>query len=151
MKTLIRWVAAGLLAACTVLAQDSSREFKQIIQRYWQAWSTLNPDNAAPFYAKNPDAVFFDVAPLKYTGWEEYKEGFKKAFAGAVSASLTPNDDLKVTARRGLAWTTNTFQGTIQQRDGKSMKLVGRHTAIWEKRGGKWIILHEHASAPLPE
>jgi ketosteroid isomerase-like protein len=31
------------------------------------------------------------------------------------------------------------------------MEVDGRHTAIWEKHGGKWLIAHEHLSAPLPE
>jgi ketosteroid isomerase-like protein len=30
------------------------------------------------------------------------------------------------------------------------MEVDGRHTAIWEKRGAKWLIVHEHVSAPLP-
>jgi ketosteroid isomerase-like protein len=34
-------------------------------------------------------------------------------------------------------------------KDGKAMDLDVRHTAIWEKRGGKWLIVHEHVSAPL--
>jgi len=71
-------------------------------------------------------------------------------FANAASASIAPNDDLKVTRRGNIAWTSNTFHGTINQKDGTSMQLAGRHTAIWEKRGNEWIIVHEHVSAPLP-
>jgi ketosteroid isomerase-like protein len=129
---------------------DDTAEFKSLIQHYWEGWSTLNPDKTAPMYSKDADAVFFDVAPLKYNGWEEYKEGVKKVFADASSASIAPNDDLKVTRRGTIAWTSNTFHGTINQKDGKTTQLVGRHTAIWEKRGGHWIIVHEHVSAPLP-
>jgi len=130
-------------------AGDAS-EFKELIQQYWRAWSTLNPDNAAPMYAKDADAVFFDVAPLKYNGWEEYKQGVLKVFGGAAKAVFTANDDLKVTRRGNIVWTSGTFQGTVTQKDGHTMDLVGRHTAIWEKRGGHWIIVHEHVSAPLP-
>ena len=139
--------AAGVTAADKA---GNTGEFKTLIQRYWEAWSTLNPDNAAPMYAKEPDAVFFDIAPLKYNGWDEYKVGVKQTFASAASASFVPNDDLKVTRRGNIAWTSNTFRGTIHQKDGKTMELTGRHTAIWEKRGAHWIIVHEHVSAPLP-
>ena len=37
----------------------------------------------------------------------------------------------------------------VRNMDGKAMELDIRHTAIWEKRGGKWLIVHEHVSAPL--
>ena len=140
-------VAAGLVAADK---PSDTGEFKTLIQQYWEAWSTLNPDNAAPMYAKEADAVFFDVAPLKYNGWEEYKVGVKQVFASAASASFAPNEDLKVTRHGNIAWTSNTFRGTIHRKDGKTMELTGRHTAIWEKRGAHWIIVHEHVSAPLP-
>jgi ketosteroid isomerase-like protein len=139
--------AAGLSAA---KKPNDTGEFKTLIQHYWEAWSTLNPDNAASMYAKETDAVFFDLAPLKYNGWEEYKAGVKQTFASASSASIVPNDDLKVTRRGNIAWTSNTFHGTLHQKDGKNTEITGRHTAVWEKRGGHWIIVHEHVSAPLP-
>ncbi len=147
-------VLATLMAAATVLtAADKpgdTGEFKKIIEHYWEAWSTLNPDNAASMYTTEPDAVFFDLAPLTYNGWEEYKAGVKKVFAGSASATIAPNDDLKVTRRGDIAWTSNTFHGTIHEKDGKKTEVTGRHTAVWEKRGGHWIIVHEHVSAPLP-
>ena len=153
MRNCVTVLAILLGVAAKVTAADKpgdTAEFKTLIQRYWEAWSTLNPDNAAPMYAKEADAVYFDIAPLKYNGWEEYKVGVKQTFASAASASFVPNDDLKVTRRGNIAWTSNTFRGTIHQKDGKTMELTGRHTAIWEKRGAHWIIVHEHVSAPLP-
>ena len=112
---------------------DVTAEFKPLIAKYWQAWSTLNPDNAAPMYSKDADAVYFDVAPLRYNGWGEYTEGARKVFADATGATFTPNDDLKATQRGDIVWTTNTFHGTVQQKDGNPMELNGRHTA---KTGG---------------
>jgi len=152
MRKVVTLLTLAVTLAAGGLAQKNKAgdaEFKELIQHYWEAWSTLNPDNAAPMYAKEADAVFFDVAPLKYNGWEEYKVGFKKAFANAASATIAPNDDLKATRRGNFAWTSNTFHGTIHQKDGKTMELLGRQTTVWEKRGGKWIIVHEHVSAPL--
>src|ERR1700736_4174352 len=117
------------LAVSATAADTATGEFKQLIDQYWKAWSTLDPDQAAGMYSQDSDAVFFDVAPLKYNGWNEYKEGVKKVFATAASASFAPNDDLKVTRKGNNAWTTNTFHGTLNQKDGKSMQLQGRHTA----------------------
>ena len=36
-------------------------------------------------------------------------------------------------------------------KQGKPLDLNCRDTVIWENRGGKWLIVHEHFSAPLPE
>ena len=128
-----------------------NNEFKKMIEAYYTAWSTLNPDNAARFYAKDADIVFYDVAPLKYNAWSEYRAGVIKAFTEPMlSGKLTPNDDLKVTQRGNIVWTTVTFHLSAKPKAGGAMEVDCRHTAIWEKRGGKWLIVHEHVSAPLP-
>lgn len=129
--------------------KNNDGEFKTLIERYFAAWSSLNPDNAAPLYAKNPDLVFYDIAPLKYTGWAEYDKGVRNVLGGFESLKLTPNSDLKVTRRGNVAWTTVTFHLSAKQKGGGKLEMDGRHTAIWEKRGGKWLIVHEHFSVPL--
>jgi len=146
-------VASVAPAQSIKLASKSApeAEFKALIDQYYAAWSTMNPDNPARFYAKDADLVFYDIAPMKYTGWGEYKEGVVKNFFSAItSGKLTPNDDLKVTRRGNLAWTTVTFHLSAKPKAGGEMEIDGRHTAIWEKRGGRWLIVHEHVSAPLP-
>ncbi|MEK6408440.1 MAG: nuclear transport factor 2 family protein [Acidobacteriota bacterium] len=150
---------AALLMAVGVSAQarkaDAGKaleaEFKAMIDQYYTAWSTLDPDKAAKYYAKDADLVFYDVAPLKYNAWAEYRAGVIKAFTETMSSGkLTPNDDLKVTQRGNVVWTTVTFHLSAKPKAGGAMELDCRHTAIWEKRGGKWLIVHEHISAPLP-
>lgn len=158
-KTVLTFSIAMLIAVCASAQTKkapapkpaSEAEFKALLDQYYAAWSTLNPDNAARFYAKDADLVFYDLAPLKYNGWGEYKAGVIKAFTETMSSGkLTAKDDLKVTQRGNIVWTTVTFHLSAQPKAGGAMELDCRHTAIWEKRGGKWLIVHEHLSAPLP-
>jgi len=138
---------AGKAPAKTAL----EAEFKTMIAQYYAAWSTLDPDKAAKYYAKDADIVFYDIAPLKYNAWSEYRAGVIKAFTEVMSSGkLTPNDDLKVNQRGNIVWTTVTFHLSATPKTGGAMELECRHTAIWEKRGSKWVIVHEHVSAPLP-
>ena len=126
-------------------------EFKKLIAEYYKAWSSMNPNNASKYYAKDAGLVFFDIAPMQYHGWDEYKAGVMKAFIEpSVSAVLTPNDDLRVNRRGTVVWTTVTFHLSAKAKAGGATEVDARHTAIWEKRGGKWLIVHEHVSAPLP-
>ena len=131
--------------------QAPDAEFKTLIDRYYAAWSAMDVEKAGEFYAKDADLIFFDIAPLQYKGWAEYKEGVKKAFFdGVTSAKLTPNNDLRVSRNGNMVWTVVTFHLSAKPKAGGSMELDARHTAIWEKRNGKWVIVHEHISAPLP-
>jgi ketosteroid isomerase-like protein len=123
---------------------------KKLVERYYAAWNTLNTDNPASFYAKDANLVFFDVVPLKYNGWAEYKKGVEEAFFDKISAGkLSPNDDLKITRRGDVAWMNLTFHLSFILKSGESVELDCRHTAVWLKRRSKWLIVHEHISAPL--
>ena len=51
---------------------------KKLVESYYAAWNTLDADNPASFYAKDAKLVFFDLTPLKYNGWAEYKEAFRR-------------------------------------------------------------------------
>ncbi|HMF58246.1 MAG TPA: nuclear transport factor 2 family protein [Pyrinomonadaceae bacterium] len=151
-------VSASFRANTSSVARSSSRarvqapdaEFKLLLEQFYAAWSTLNADNAARFYARDADLIFFDIAPLEYHGWEEYRTGFKQVAEQFSSLKLASNNDLKVTRRGNIAWTTSTFHVTGAQKNGQAVDLTCRHTLIWERRGRRWLIVHEHVSVPLP-
>ena len=143
------------LVACTFsfpafAQQKGGPDFKGLVKEYYAAWNTLNLDTAGRLYAKDADLVFFDIAPLKYKSWAEYRDNFKNNVApGFSSLTLTPNNDVKVTRSGNLALTTLTFHFSAKQKDGTPMEFDARHTIVWQKRGARWLIIHEHVSKPL--
>lgn len=151
-RFLIAFTFIGVLCL-PALAQKATKggdDFDALIKKYYAAWGTLNPDNAAAMYAKDADLVFFDIAPLKYKSWQEYSDNFKKNVAPTFSSlTITPGNDLKVTRKGDIALTTLTFHLAARQKDGTPVEFDGRHTIVWEKRGGQWLIIHEHVSKPL--
>lgn len=153
-----RFALAALLMCVSIVPAMADKvtpaemaEFKALIDRSATAWSTLNPDNVSPLYAKDADLVFYDLAPLKYVGWSEYDKGVRAVFAGFESLALTPGSDLKVTRQGKIAWTTVTMHAAVKMKAGGPMEMDARQTLIWEKRDGKWVIVHEHISTPMPE
>jgi len=151
MKRLL--VVALVLSALYLpaLAQKKGGDdFNELIKLYYSAWNTLNPDNVSSMYAKDADLIFFDIAPLKYGSWQEYSDNFKKNVAPAFAGlTLAPHNDVKVTRRGNMALTTLTFHLSGKQKDGTALDFDCRHTIVWEKRGGQWLIIHEHISKPL--
>ncbi len=146
-------LAAGPLTV--VLAQvrqkaNDAATFRKLVDELCAAWSTGDPDKPAVFYAKDADLVFYDVTPFQYRGWKEYHDGVKREILDKMaSGKLTAEKDLRVTRRGNLAWSTVSMHFSETLKDGKTMEMELRETAIWERRGGKWLIVHEHVSAPL--
>jgi ketosteroid isomerase-like protein len=152
MKQIAAFAAVGFVAALAVHWQSTpvsaQQDLKPQVERYWKAWQS-GPDAAAPLYAKDAGLVFYDLEPLKYTGWNEYKAGVvPNILSKFADVKFTVNDDVKTTMRGNVAWTSATVKGDGTLKASGPIHVVIRHTAIWEKRGGDWLIVHEHVSVP---
>jgi ketosteroid isomerase-like protein len=118
-----------------------------LMQKIWDGWATLNPSNVAQYYAKGPH-LFFDIAPLKYNSWDEYENGVRNVLAGYKSAKFTV-DSPEVHPQGDLVWATAIIKEEMTQKSGKVDMGNFRWTVIWGNEEGKWLIIHEHVSAPL--
>jgi len=87
VKTGASAVFLGLVLAAGGAAAPTT-DFKALMQKEMDAWCTLDARNAAPLYAKEADRVFFDLSPLKYTGWDDYAAGFQKVVADFKSMRI---------------------------------------------------------------
>lgn len=121
---------------------------KAHLQKIWDGWSTLHPDNVAPFYASGTH-TFFDIAPLKYSSWEEYQSGVRKELADYKSAKFTVNDDAELHPAGTYVWGTATVKFEMTHQNGKVDMGNMRWTFVFEKESGKWLIVHEHVSMPI--
>jgi ketosteroid isomerase-like protein len=138
----------GVAASAAWARQTATSNLKPQVLEYWKAWQS-GPDAAAALYAKDAGLVFYDLEPLKYTGWNEYKAGVgPNILAKFDNVKFTVNDDVKTTMHGSIAWTTATVKADGALKGGAPVHVVARHTAIWEKRNGNWLIVHEHVSVP---
>jgi ketosteroid isomerase-like protein len=118
------------------------------LQKIWDGWSTLDVSKVAEFYATGPH-TFFDLAPLKYSSWEEYEKGVVNVLADFKTAEFTVNDDAAIHPAGSYAWAAATVKEDATMKSGKREMANFRWTVVFEKQEGKWLIVHEHVSAPL--
>lgn len=121
---------------------------KAHLQKIWDGWSSLNVSKVAEFYADGPH-VFFDIAPLKYDSWDEYQKGVVNVLSGFQTAKFTVNDDAQLHPAGPYTWATATVKEDATMKSGKHEMSNFRWTVVFEKQKGKWLIVHEHVSAPL--
>ena len=124
--------------------------FKQLTDDSYAAWNTQNPDAVAEFYLNDPDLVVYDATPLKYLGWQDFKAGIQTHLFDKLNRfQLTANDDFRATRNGDLVWTTFTYHLSAELKNGQPIEAEGRQTDLWRQHGGKWVIIHEHTSAPV--
>jgi len=121
---------------------------KKYLQKILDGWSSLNAADMAQYYDQG-EYLFFDVTPLKYNNWAEYQKGVAEVLKGYKSAKLTVNDDAQIHTDGNLTWSAATLKEDAVTASGKHELATWRWTVIFEKQAGKWMIVHEHVSAPL--
>jgi len=141
----------GVVMAGSAQAADSeAAAIRATIEKAYQNWGALNPDANDALYSAQGDTAWYDISPMQYKGWADYKAGTKKLFEGFKDLTFTIGDDLSVNREGKVAWVTLTWKGVAHLKDGKELRLEGRGTEVLQKQKGKWIIVHEHVSLPAP-
>jgi ketosteroid isomerase-like protein len=140
----------AFLAIAPPIHAGDDPDFKAMMKKVMDAWGTLDPAKAAPYYSKEANATFFDIAPLKYVGWGAYAAGTSEMFKQWTSLSMTINDDVRIERHGDIAITMATGRAETVGKDGSKNALDWRSTLVWEKKGKDWLISHEHFSTPMP-
>jgi len=155
-KLLLFGLAMGLITGLAVMtvprasADSEEATLRTLVPKVIASWESLDITKVEPYYAGDADFAYFDLVPMKYNNWAEYRAGVQKAFFEPNrSIKLRLNDDLGVHRRGSLAWATVTFGADLVSKQGAASHLDGRWTMVLEKRAHGWIVVHEHVSAPL--
>lgn len=124
---------------------------KAMLTRVMNGWASLNPDNVVRYYDQSTTFPFYDISPLKYDTFAAYIAGSKQMFSTLSSMKFTINDDAAVhPAGSNWAFSTATMHARMEDKAGKATEVDCRWTAVWQKKGANWVIVHEHFSAPMP-
>ena len=142
--------AQGEKKAAPTKAAKSTTDLVALLQKIVEAWSSTDASGVAHFYAQEPGHVYYDITPTKYNGWQEYAAGYKKLMTDYSSVRFVLGPDAQAHEHGNLAWSTTTWRAELVKKDGTKERLEGRWTAIFERRGDNWIIVHDHFSVPLP-
>ncbi len=144
-------LAVIFLSLAPSAGQSREQELRLLVPKILLAWGSLDIAKVEPYYAADSDFTYFDLTPMKYNNWAEYRAGVQKVFFEPNrSVSLKASDDLRVHLRGGLAWVTFTFGADLVSKQGAASHMDGRWTMVLEKRVKGWIVVHEHVSLPLP-
>jgi ketosteroid isomerase-like protein len=122
---------------------------KAYLDKLMAGWSSGDAANMAQYYDQG-DYTFFDIAPLRYSNWAEYQKGVTELLKGYKSLKLTVNDAAQIHTEGNLTWAAATVKEDAVTAAGKHELATLRWTIIFQKEGGKWLIVHEHTSEPLP-
>ena len=97
-------------------------------------------------WANDESVTVFESGHANY-GWKDYRENHLGPELKEFKNTKYAFSDLKVKVDGKTAWATFKYTISAEMKERK-IEGSGLGTAILEKRGGKWVIVHWHSSSP---
>lgn len=145
MRIQLAGVAAVALAAAVALpaAPSEEQQIETVIAAVIEAHRTGNTPSLGQYYAADVVVVPGDYNPV-VEGWTNIEPRYRLSQAGYDELDLM-RENTRIVRRGKVAWAS--YQWRLAGMRGKEMmQALGHTTLILEKRGGKWVIVHNHTS-----
>ena len=93
------------------------------------------------------DALWFDIPAFASKGIEPARKMFDRVFSGFKSCKIEIlEEEVTINGDMGIVCTIQRVN--IVLKNGETKNSLVRQTDCFERRGGKWQLIHEHASFP---
>jgi uncharacterized protein (TIGR02246 family) len=154
-KSLFFALALALMATGSsgLAARASSSDNAAITALYEQfgvAFAHKDLTGIMSFYVPGDSLFVFDVGPPReHRGWNDYREDWRKLFAGFKDNPTFKIIEFGMTIDGDVAY-THSVQRVSANMGGKTRTtVVVRVTDVLRKINGKWLIVEEHVSIPV--
>jgi uncharacterized protein (TIGR02246 family) len=129
-----------------VVAEITALQRRFVDAQQFDQDKPLDIDRIMSFYA--PDCVLWDVVtPLQFAGEQAIRENIAELF-GSLRSLRIKLRALTIHSDRQLAIARCILELTATGARGRTSTMTCRITDCWQKNGGQWRIIHEHASMP---
>ena len=130
--------------------QRSAREVSALFREFNQAWERRDSAFINRYYAHDPAGMFF-FERRQLGGWPRVDTLYRNMFANAARGTVRSTYDvLDVRARGAVAWLAANFRLEVVAASGDTTVDEGRQSLVFERRAGRWVVVHRHTSFQAP-
>ena len=130
-------------------AVDDASQLRSLIEAWAEAVRAKDIDAVMRHYA--PDVVVFDVMPpLFVKGAEAYRRNWQGWFDALDGQADFHFVELHLEVSGDLAYCFSVNRLRARYRDGAKHDAQTRATVCFRKIDWRWLVVHEHASVPMP-
>jgi uncharacterized protein (TIGR02246 family) len=147
-------LAVGAMQVEAVAAEKESTdaaEIRALEQRFVAAFKAKDINAIMSVYVPDESLVVFDVVPPRqYVGAKAYRKDYDDVFA-SFSGPVETFDisELSIMTDGDLGVSHSVQRAVLTDKEGKKVDMTFRVTDVYRKIKGKWLIVHEHVSAPV--
>ena len=152
-QVVVSVVLAVLIVGCGPQNKDTStikRVLEEKVVKFVDAFNKQDVDGLTADYWNSPDlAVYYPDG--NYIGYDAVRKSWENFFQNVTVKRFAVNElHTEVDADGEVAYQWGLYNLEMQPKAGPEISAPGRFTQVWRNMNGKWLIVLDHASAPLP-
>jgi ketosteroid isomerase-like protein len=151
MKSLLTFLAVAVFVAGCERHEDPEKvrsAIEAMDKEFVAAFNNEDLDGIMKHYWNSPQLVTM-YPDGDYVGYDALKANWQKTFDEVeVKKFEVPQHNIEVGHHMAYDW--GTWNYTFQPVGGPEMNISGRYLQVWAEKDGKWVIVADHASVPLP-
>ena len=139
-------LAVFIFAGFASAQSKDEKQVREVLTQNTTAFAQNDMPTLDKIWANDDAVTVFENGYANY-GWADYRNNHLGPEMKEMTNIKYSSSDMKVKMSGKTAWAT--FKYTISADSaGRHFDSNGLGTAILEKRGGRWLIVHWHSSAP---
>jgi ketosteroid isomerase-like protein len=129
----------------TSVTEDQQRDRQTLTSIVREMAQSMTGAQSTKHWAE--DALWFDIPAFASRGIQPAVKMFDRAFSSFKSCDIDIlEEDVTINGDMGIVCTIQKVN--IVLKNGDTKQALVRQTDCFERRGGKWQLIHEHASFP---
>lgn len=152
MKYLISCLLFVSLVLIGCERHEDPAKVKQALEamgkKFVEAFNNKDVDSIMASYWKSPDLVIM-YPDGDYRGYDAVKASWEKTFR-EVDVKKFEVKEHNIEVGHHMAYEWGMWDYTFQPKGGPEMSVTGRYLQVWAEKDGKWVVVADHASVPLP-
>ena len=121
-------------------------------ETFYKALSAGSIEDISAACAQDSDVTALHESSTEVAvGWSAVLETWKAVPFDAFSELSVAMANPAIKVNGSFAWVAGEEKGRDKMKDGQEFAWTALGTNIYEKRGGKWLIVHHHASKATEE
>jgi ketosteroid isomerase-like protein len=129
----------------TSVTEDQQRDRQTLTSIVREMAQSMTGAQSTKHWAE--DALWFDIPAFASRGIQPAVKMFDRVFSSFKSCDIDIlEEDVTINGDMGIVCTIQKVN--IVLKNGDTKQALVRQTDCFERRGGKWQLIHEHASFP---
>jgi ketosteroid isomerase-like protein len=139
--------AASFTGASYAQKKSESDEIKAVIENFHAAITARDVKKMEELWVRDHHAILLNPRDKDpWVGWDAIKPHWQETFDFWSEVKVTVRAVPQVHVKRDTAWSVSVAEVEGKSKAGQAQRFKVLETAVFEKRGNRWLVASHHAS-----